>query len=219
MTALLSRDELVVQVAARILALPEGAPRLVAVDGMPCVGKTTLARQLVEVVSGAGRPVVPVAYDDFHRPASRRHRRDRLSPQGYLDDSYDAEALRRLVLEPAGAGRPVVTASFDLATEAPVAPPAIEVPTDGVVLVEGEFLLAEPAGTWDLAVLLVADPAAVLARALVRDADLADPDQLRQLYLRRYLGAWSLYEERHDPWSRADLVVDLGDPDRPRLLG
>lgn len=219
MSTELSREELVVQVAARILALPEDGPRLVAVDGMSCVGKTTLAGQLAEVVSGAGRPVVPVAYDDFHQPARVRHRRDRLSAQGYLDDSYDAAALRRLVLEPAVAGRPVVTASFDLAADRPVAPAPVEVPSDGVVLVEGEFLLAEPPGTWDLGILLVADPAALLARALVRDSDLAGQEQLRRLYLRRYLGAWSLYEERHEPWSRADVVVDLSDPQAPRLLG
>jgi hypothetical protein len=87
-----------------------------------------------------------------------------------------------------------------------------------VVLVEGEFLLARDLGDWDLAVLLVADPAAVVERAVVRDADLGGPQQVRELYLRRYLGAWSLYEDRDDPWSRADLVVDLTDPATPRLL-
>lgn len=219
MTGAVSREELVVQLAARILALPDRGVCLVAVDGMSCVGKTTLAGELADVVRGAGRPVLPVAYDDFHRPAQQRHRRDRMSAEGYRSDSYDAEALRRLVLEPAAAGRPVVPASFDLAAERPVSPDPVVLPPGGVVLVEGEFLLAEPPGTWDLAVLLVADPAAVLERAMVRDADLAPPDQLRRLYLHRYLGAWSLYEERDEPWARADVVVDLSDPQAPRLLG
>ena len=71
---------------------------------------------------------------------------------------------------------------------------------------------------WDLGILLVAEPGAVIERALVRDADLGTPDQVREVYLRRYLGAWSLYEERHDPWLRADAVVDLTDPLAPRLL-
>jgi uridine kinase len=89
-----------------------------------------------------------------------------------------------------------------------------------VVLVEGEFLLAPDFdGCWDLGVLLVAEPSVVLDRALVRDADLGGPAQVRELYLRRYLGAWALHEERHDPWSRADLVVDLTDPLAPRQLG
>ena len=38
------------------------------------------------------------------------------------------------------------------------------------------------------------------------------------MYLRRYLAAGSLHQERDDPWSRADLVVDLTDPLAPRLL-
>ena len=58
----------------------------------------------------------------------------------------------------------------------------------------------------------------MLERALVRDADLGTPEQVRELYLRRYLAAESLHQERDDPWSHADLVVDLTDPLAPRLL-
>lgn len=215
----MTREELLVSLSARILALPDDAPRTVAVDGMPCVGKSTLARELTEVVSGAGRPVLAVAYDDFHQPREVRHRRARLSPEGYLRDSYDPEALRRLVLGPAREGRPVVSASFDLAAEEEVSPEPVDVPPGGVVLVEGEFLLGDHPGEWDLGVLLVAEPGAVLERALVRDGDLGTPEQVRELYLRRYLAAWSLYEEGSDPWSRADVVVDLTDPESPRTLG
>jgi uridine kinase len=215
----MTRDELLVSLSARILALPDERAVTVAVDGMSCVGKSTLAAQLAEVVSGAGRPVVPVAYDDFHHAREVRHRGERMSAQGYLHDSYDPDALRRLVLDPAATGDPVVTASFDLAEDVAVAPDPVDLVPGSVVLVEGEFLLGDPLGTWDLAVLLVADPAAVVARALVRDSDLGTPAQVRELYLRRYLGAWSLYEEESDPWSRADVVVDLTDPETPRQLG
>lgn len=214
----MTRDELLVALGGRILALPEDRPRTVAVDGMSCVGKTTLAGQLAMVVSGAGRPVVRVSYDDFHQPKEVRHRLERLSAEGYLRDSYDAAALRRLVLEPAARSSPVVTASFDLADEVPVAPPAVELAADSVLLVDGEFLLDRGFESWDLAILLVADPAAVVARALVRDGDLGSPAEVRELYHRRYLGAWSLYEDTADPWSRADVVVDLTDPETPRTL-
>ena len=214
----MSREQLLVSVAGLVLALPEDRPRLVAVDGMSCVGKTTLAAELADVLDGSGRPVVRVAYDDFHRPAAQRRRRGRLSAQGYLEDSYDPVALTRLVLEPIAAGkRTVVTASYDLAVDQHVSPEPVEVAPSGVVLVEGEFLLDLP-GAWDVAVLLVADPAAVLARALERDADLGTPEQLREMYLRRYLPAWALYEERSAPWERADVVADVTDPANPLLL-
>lgn len=215
----MTREELLVTLGGLVLALPEDRPHLVAVDGMPCVGKTVLAAELGTVVSGAGRHVVPVSYDDFHHPAEVRHRRDRLSAEGYLLDSYDAAALRRLVLEPATLGRPVTPKSFDLAADEPVQLEPVAVRGDSIVMVDGEFVLAAAEPGWDLAVLLVADPTAVLERALVRDADLGTPAQVRELYVRRYLAAWSLYEDRADPWSRADVVVDLTDPLQPRLLG
>jgi uridine kinase len=74
------------------------------------------------------------------------------------------------------------------------------------------------ADCWDLSVFVVADPERVLERAVVRDADLGTPEQVRELYVRRYLAAESMHQERDDPWSRADLVVDLTDPAAPLLL-
>lgn len=216
-----TREELVVQLSARILALPDDAPRAVALTGMGCTGKTTLATELVTVVTGAGRPVVPLAYDDFHHPPSRRHRQGRTSAAGYLEDSFDPEALARLVLEPVAAGADAVTpASYDLAEDHPVDPDPVALQHDAVVLVEGSFLLVpELAEHWDLAVMVVADPAKVLERGLVRDAYLGTPEQVRELYLRRYLAAEALHQERHDPWEHADVVVDLSDPTAPRLVG
>jgi uridine kinase len=219
-TVSVSREELLVALSARILALPDG-PRAVALTGMSCSGKTTLAGELATVVAGAGRPVVPVAYDDFHHPRERRHRQGRTSAAGYLEDSFDAAALRRLVLEPVSAGvGSIVAASYDLADDRPVDPEPVPLPPDAVVLVDGSFLLVPAlADCWDLALMVVADPARVLERALVRDADLGSPEQVRELYLRRYAAAEALHQERDAPWSRADMVVDLSDPTVPALLG
>jgi uridine kinase len=216
----MTREELLVDLAGRVLALTEDRPLVVAIDGMSCVGKTSLANELAAILDGAERPVLRISYDDFHQPRDVRHRRDRLSAEGYLLDSYDAGSLRRLVLGPLAENeRQVVTASFDLASDEVVSPEPTSVEDGAVVLVEGEFLLTPDfQDVWDLSVLLVAEPAAVLARALERDADLGTQEQVRELYLRRYLGAWALHEERHDPWSHADVVVDLTDPQAPRRL-
>lgn len=221
----MTREELLVDLAARILALPESAPTTVAVDGMSGAGKTTLAADLAAILTGADRQVVVVALDDFHHARERRNRRGRLSAEGYLEDAFDVDALRSHVLDPlAGAGDAcevceVRPAAYDLAADEPVEAEAVPVGPGTVVIVEGSFLLSEAvAERWDLAVLVVADPAVVLDRALVRDVDLGTPDQVRELYVRRYFAAWALHEERHDPWSRADAVVDLTDPEAPRLL-
>jgi uridine kinase len=216
----MKREELLVDLAGRVLALPDDRPQVVAIDGMSCVGKSTLAAALAAIIDGAGRPVVRVLYDDFHYPREVRYRRDRLSPEGYLLDAFDAGSLQRLVLRPLAEGSgEIVTASFDLAGDEVASPEPTPIGAGSVVLVDGSFLLTPDFdGAWDLAVLLVAEPAAILRRALVRDADLGTPEQVRELYLRRYLGAWALHEERHDPWSRADVVIDLTDPQQPRRL-
>ena len=221
MTTTQSREELLVTLASLLLALPDGAPRSACLTGAGCSGKTTLAAELAAVVDGAGRPVVPVAYDDFHQPRERRHRQGRSSAAGYLEDSFDPAALRRLVLDPVAAGATsVVPAAYDLAEDRRVDTAPVPLPRDGVVLVEGSFLLVpDLADRWDLSVMVVADPERVLARGLVRDADLGTPAQVRELYLRRYLAAEALHQERDDPWSRADVVVDMSDPAAPAVLG
>jgi uridine kinase len=220
MSGVVTREQLVVQLAAQILALDESAPRAVAVTGMSCAGKTTLAAEVAAVVDGAGRPVVPVAYDDFHHPKQRRYRLGRTSAEGYLDDSFDPDALSRLVLDPVTAGGPsVVPAAYDLAGDVPVDRAPVPIAAGSVVLVEGSFLLVPAlAGRWDLSVFVVADAERVLERAVVRDADLGTPAEVREMYLRRYLAAESMHQERDDPWSHADVVVDLTDPAAPVLL-
>jgi uridine kinase len=221
MSTTASREEVLVTLASLVLALPDDAPRAVCLTGVGCSGKTTLAAELVEIVRGAGRPVVPVAYDDFHFPRERRHRQGRASAAGYLDDAFDPSSLRRLVLDPVAAGAPsIVVAAYDLALDRPLDPEPVPLPADGVVLVEGSFLLVpELAEAWDLTVMVVSDPGRVLDRGLVRDADLGTPDQVRELYLRRYLAAEAMHQERDDPWSRADVVVEMSDPASPAVLG
>lgn len=220
MTTTAGREELLVTLAAMVLALPDDRPQAVGVTGMSCSGKTTLAAELAVVVDGAGRPVLSVAYDDFHQPRERRHAQGRESAAGYLEDAFDPESLDRLVLRPVVEGvRRVVTASYDLAEDRPVAPDPVDLPEGSIVLVEGSFLLVPAiADRWDLSVMTVAEPERVIERAVVRDSDLGPPERVRELYLRRYLAAEALHQERDDPWSRADVVVDLTDPTAPRLL-
>ena len=73
-----------------------GAPDrqvLVAVDGGDASGKTTYAALLADAIRDCGRTVSVVHVDDVMHPPEVRHRRGRTSPEGYLDDSYDYDAL------------------------------------------------------------------------------------------------------------------------------
>lgn len=193
----------------------------VAIDGPDAAGKTTLADALAVRLAGL-RPTVRVSIDGFHRPRAERLRRGDLSPEGYYQDSFDHDALRRLVLEPLGPGgdrwyRPAV---FDHRSDVAVAHPPERAPADAVLLVDGVFLQS-PAlrDHWDLRVFVDVDPDEAVRRAETRDAGLLGGQaSVRQRYRRRYLPGQQLYRERCSPTTHADVVIDNTDLHHPVLI-
>lgn|ERR1019366_3001970 len=105
----------------------------VAIDGPDAAGKTTLADALAARIAeetggaretsgaretGGTSKTIRVSIDDFHQPRNVRYRRGPLSPEGYLEDSFDYDAVGRLVLEPlAPGGEPLVPAWVVLAPD------------------------------------------------------------------------------------------------------
>jgi uridine kinase len=64
----------------------------IAVDGIDCAGKTTLADRLGELLQAAR-----LSIDDFLRSPEERHARE-FEPAGYYRDSFDNDAFRAAVL-------------------------------------------------------------------------------------------------------------------------
>jgi uridine kinase len=196
-------------------------PVRVALDGPDAAGKTTLADELGETLRRRGRHVVRASIDGFHRPRTERYRRGTDSPAGYYEDSFDLDALRRVLLQPLGPGgsREYRTAVFDVVADAPRAEPLLRVPDDAVLLLDGVFLLRpELCDVWDLRVFASVEPEETLRRALVRDRGLhASAAELERRYRTRYIPAQLLYLGAVRPEELADLVVVNDDPARPRL--
>lgn len=193
----------------------------VAVDGPDTAGKTTLADELADNLAGI-REVIRASIDGFHQPQRVRHRRGRLSPEGFYHDSFDYAAIRRLVLDPLGpdGDRRYRVAAYDYRLEAAVDTPVREA-SDGAVLVfDGVFLLRpELRDAWDLSIFIDVSPGEALRRAQVRDAELmGGVDAVRERYRLRYLPGQQLYRETARPSSVADVVIDNDDPAWPRLL-
>jgi uridine kinase len=227
-TRRLSRERLLADLGTLVVVLVAGLrpphPLRVAVDGPDAAGKTTLADELAAALAATapGRQVIRAGVDGFHRPAADRHRRGPLSPVGYLDDSFDHDALVASLLAPLGPGgdRRHRTAAFDHRADAPVTvPPARAVP-DAVLLFDGVFLLRrELRPYWDLTVHLRVSPEETLRRALVRDRELFGGEAVtRRRYTARYLPGQRLYQERERPEDAADVLVDHDDPARPVVL-
>jgi uridine kinase len=201
----------------------------VAIDGPDAAGKTMLADALAARLAGQaaargpiGRGPIRVSIDDFHRPQAVRYRRGPLSPEGYVEDSFDFDAVRRLVLGPLGPGgsgwyRP---AAYAYRADSPRTPPLQRAEPGAVLLFDGVFLLgAHLRGCWDLCVFLDVSPDEAVRRAVERDAELfGGATEVRDRYRRRYLPGQQIYRAAASPESTADVVIDNTDLARPRVL-
>lgn len=139
-----------------------------------------------------------------------RHRRGRASPEGYLDDSYDYQALSRYVLEPlSSTGDGWFRAGCtDRSRDVSIEFPTHYASPSTVTLVEGLFLLRdELAGWWDYSVLLDVDSDLALSRKSKRDGLELTPDSP---LARRYVEGQRTYRERYNPHERTTwLVADV----------
>jgi uridine kinase len=178
---------------------------IVAIDGVDGAGKTVFADRLAELIPAAIRSSV----DGFHRPRALRYRQGRYSPEGFLDDSYDYDALRTRLLQPFRAGQTCETAMFDHVTDAPVSVRAAVTPASVLVL-DGIFLHRdELRAYWDYSVFLRVGFAETYARMATRDGCPPDPAHPAN---RRYVEGQREYLRRYDPEAHASVVIDNTEP-------
>jgi uridine kinase len=183
--------------AEAIARLPRDRRVLVAVDGLDGAGKTTFADRLAPLLS---RPVVRAGTDDFLNPAATRHARGRESPEGFFLDSYDLDALARLLLDPFAAGGPFRRRAYDVIGDRAVPGADEHAPADALLLLDGLFLHRdELRDRWDLSILLDVPEEVAAARLLAREGTPTRD---------RYVLGNRLYFEACDPRSRATLVLD-----------
>ena len=182
------------------------------------------ARLLADLASRcpAGPPsgawAVRVAVDDFHRPRAERYARGRRDPDGFFLDSFDDERLRADVLDPLGVGGDGVVRrkAFDHVRDSPVDAPSEQVPPGVVLVLDGLFLHRdELRDGFDWSVFLRVPFAVSVARTAARDGSSPDPDAASN---RRYVLGQRRYLRECDPGSRASVVVDNTDLERPFVV-
>jgi uridine kinase len=214
----MDRHRLLERLADEVAGQVGGHPLLVAIDGVDGAGKTVFADELAAVLKGAGVEVVRASVDGFHHPARRRYRRGRTSPEGFFLDSYDYDALTRLLLDPLrpGGSRRIVRAVHDVASDETIHAPAEVVGEDAVLVLDGIFLhRPELRGYWDLSVFLEVPFEVSIARGAARDGGDPDPDADVN---HRYVEGQRLYLARCAPQEHATHVVDNTDLDHLRLI-
>ena len=162
------------QIAERILG--RGDRRLrIAIDGRTAAGKTSIGNELAQRVADTGRDAFRASLDDFKRPWNEAHLYDRISAAGYYRNAFDYETARRLLIDPAaptGSGL-ISLCSIDPLTQSDHSTTTVGMPIDGVLLVDGVFLLRPQLDdVWDLRIWIEIDPELALRRGAARDAEM-----------------------------------------------
>ena len=212
-------DELDARLVARLLGTGPGRRARVAVDGVDCSGKTTVADRLADKLR-PHRPVVRTSIDDYVLPPMTRYRRGRSNPLGCYRDTHDLRSFHTDVLDPFAAGGDgrVRLRGFYEQREKPEFHEFRASQPDALLLVDGVFLRRpELAAAWDLVVLLEVTDDEVIRRAVSRDSpQLGNPAALTSLYRTRYLPAQQLYGA--DAEREPDIVIDNLDPSEPVVI-
>ena len=194
-------------------------PLRVAVDGPPAAGKTTLADELGVVLRAQGRYVIRASIESFLLPRAQRYRRGELSAQACYHDSFDFDALHRVLLDPLGPGgdRSFLRAVYDRQTDSAVSEPITAAPVDAVLIFEGVFLMRpELIDRWDLRIFVSAAFEETVAQARIRDEALyGTPVDVERRFRSRYLPSQQFYFDTVRPTDHADILVCNDEPQRP----
>jgi uridine kinase len=214
-----TRSDLLGRLAEVVDAVANGHPTRVALDGPPAAGKTTLADELAVVLRGRGREVIRVTIEDFLTPRSQRYRRGEDSAEGCYHDSFDFDALHRVLLDPLGpdGDRRFRQAVYDKATDTALSEPVRTAPDDAVLLFDGVFLMRpELIDRWDLRIFVSAAFEKTLERARTRDqSPLRSATEVERRYRSRYIPSQQFYFDTVRPSDHADIIVHNDDPHQP----
>lgn len=214
-----TREELLSRLAEAVGSVTTAHPTRVAVDGPPATGKTTLADTLAVVLRAQGREVIRATIEDFLTPRSQRYRRGEDSAEGCYHDSFDFDALHRVLLDPLGPGgsRRFQQAVYDKVTDTALSQPVTTAPADAVLLFDGVFLLRpELIDRWDLRIFVSTAFEKTLNRARTRDqSPVRSATEVERRYRSRYIPSQQFYFDTARPTDHADIIVHNDDPQQP----
>ena len=214
-------QQMVIELANKILEHKKGLPLRVGIDGIDAAGKTFLANEIARYLEGNGHPVIRASIDGFHNPRNIRHQHGSYSPEGYYYDSFNYELLKICLLEPLEpeGNRLCRLKAFDFKTDTEIDTDEIKATNAHILIFEGVFLFrSEIEQHWDLKIFVDIDFQTSLKRALERDLYLfGDEKEILKRYQERYIPGQKMYIELEKPKAKADIIVDNNDFTKPLI--
>jgi uridine kinase len=214
-----TRSELLSRLAEAVESVTNAHPTRVAVDGPPASGKTTLADELAVILRAQGREVIRASIEGFLLPRPQRYRRGEYSAEACYHDSFDFDALHRVLLNPLGPGgdRTFQQAVYDRGTDTPLSQPVTTASADAVLLFDGVFLMRpELIEQWDLRIFVSATFEETLDRARTRDqAVYGSVTEVERRFRNRYRPSQQFYLDTVRPTDHADIIVHNDEPQQP----
>jgi uridine kinase len=214
-----TRNDLLSRLAKAVGSVTTPHPTRVAIDGPPAAGKTTLGDELAVVLRAQGREVIRASIEGFLLPRSQRYRRGEYSAEGCYYDSFDFDALHRVLLDPLGpdGSRRFQPAIYDRPTETAQPQQFRTASVDAVLLFDGVFLLRpELIDRWDLRIFVSAAFEETLDRARTRDLALyGSATEVERRHRERYTPSQRFYFDTVRPTDHADITVYNDEPRQP----
>lgn len=199
---------------------------LIAITGFDASGKTSLTKELEEVLkTTTERPVIKMSIDDFYNPQSMWKKKGADRALAWYQHGYNYTSLIENTLRPIkeacaqGKAANVPTKLFDRLKDIPLPPATENIPDNAIVLFDGIFLFRPVLKDfWDASIFVHASIEALLQRGLVRDTGrIGTPEQVFAAYRDTYIGAHRFYMRESRPYEMADIVIDNQDINQPSL--
>lgn len=188
---------------------------LVTIDGIDGSGKSVLARRLLEAL---GSSAALLAVDDFRRPVDW-HGPGSTELDVYYQQRYDLGALEGCIARFMAGDDGCTFPEFDGATETLTGERAVDFRGKRWLLVEGVFVARLPSAAGALSVYVDITEDEARRRVLVRDqAKGRTAEEVNRRIDGRYFPAHARYRAERSARDKAAVLIDNGDPARPRLL-
>ena len=185
---------------------------------MDGAGKTHFANELAAELTPRGTPVIRASTDSFHNPAAHRHRQGRKSPRGYYEDSYNYEALIKLLLaplSPGGTGN-YTREIYDYRTDSPITAAQEQAAPGAILIFDGIFTHRnELKAYWDYSIWLEVPFTVSIPRMSHRDNTNPDPTHESN---KRYTAGQELYIAECSPQTQATIQINNTNLTNPTII-